>query len=77
MRNHLRKIWLTTVEENVNVPNVNIQLIREQLANRNKHTQLPADVVRGINIMYVSGMSKYTIAKELGISRNTVNVYLK
>lgn len=71
------KFSLQAVKEPVDVPDVNIQLIRELLANRNKHTQLPADVVQGIRQMYASGMSKYIIAKELGISRNTVNGYLK
>lgn len=72
------KFSLQAVKESVDVPNVNILLIRELLANRrNKHTQLPDDVVIGIKRMYASGMSKYTIAKELGISRNTVNGYLK
>ena len=72
------KFSLQAVKEPVDIPEVNIQLIRELLANRrNKHTQLPDDVVQGIRQMYASGMSKYTIAKELGISRNTVNGYLK
>lgn len=72
------KFSLQAVKEPVDVPNVNIRLIRELLANRrNKHMQLPDDVVIGIKRMYASGMSKYTIAKELGISRNTVNGYLK
>lgn len=58
--------------------NMDIQIIKKKAEGRiSKHCKLSDDVVQLIINLYKDGYTKYEISKALGISRNTVNKYLK